>query len=167
MVYGLVFPFCAFIFKRTQMILSITFSCKLFPFPHYIIQIATYIFSVPQGYSTASFQVFGLCQTSWVQSCNQIMRVEQSVIGSHCDGMMQSICWCLLVCYRLWRHSYTALSMTNWFSWSFRIATHIHLFSDSLYYLWDSSSDDQQRNMGLYLYKHTDGDQIQLQALSR
>ena len=35
------------------------------------------------------------------------------MMGSHCDGMMRSICWCLLACYRLWRHSCTVLSMTR------------------------------------------------------
>ena len=31
------------------------------------------------------------CQTSWPQSCNQIMHVEQSMMGSHCDGMMRLV----------------------------------------------------------------------------
>ena len=34
-------------------------------------------------------------------------------------------------------------------------------------HLWDSSSDRQQRSMGSYLYKHTDGDQIHLHTLHR
>ena len=87
--------------------------------------------------------------------------------GRRIDGMMRSICWCLLACYSLWRHLCTVLSMTNWFSWSLRRETQIYLFSHSLYYLWDSSSDHQQRIMRSYLYKHTDGDQIHLQALLR
>ena len=74
-----------------------------------------------------------LCETSWGQNCNQIMRVEQSMMVSNCDGMMRSTCWCLLACYRLWRHSCTVPSMTNWFSWSLRRATEIHSFSNSLY----------------------------------
>ena len=41
------------------------------------------------------------------------------------------------------------------------------LFSDSLYYLWHSSSDHQRRSMGSFLYKNTDGDQNSLQALYR
>ena len=108
-----------------------------------------------------------LWQTSLAQNCNQIMRVEQSMMGSNCDGIMQSICWCLLACYYLWRHSCTVLSMTNWFFWSLRRTTQIHPFSDSLYYLWNSSSDYQQRSMRSYLYKHTDGNQIHLQVLQR
>ena len=50
------------------------------------------------------------------------------MMGSHCDEIMRSICWCLLACYCLWRHSCTVLSMTNWFSWSLRRTTQIHLF---------------------------------------
>ena len=46
-----------------------------------------------------------ICQTSWAQNCNQIMHVEQSMMGSHCDRMMWLICWRLLACYYLWRHS--------------------------------------------------------------
>ena len=34
-------------------------------------------------------------------------------------------------------------------------------------HLWDSSSDRQQKSMGSYLYKHTDGDQIHLHTLHR
>ena len=60
MIYGLAFPFCASIFRWTQLILPMTFGSKLFPFSHYILQIGIYISNVPQGYFGASFQVFDL-----------------------------------------------------------------------------------------------------------
>ena len=166
--YGL--RFCLSIlyiyFRWTQFILLITFGYKLFPFSHYILQTGIYIFNVPQGYFTVSFQVFDLSMPNIMgtENCNQIMRVEQSMMGSHCDGMMQSIFYVVIVCKDIWC---TVLSMTSWFSWSLRRAKHIHLFSDSLYYLFDSSRDHQLRIMGSYLYKHIDGDQIHLQAVLR
>ena len=108
-----------------------------------------------------------LCQRSWAQICNQIISIEQSMMESHCDGIIRPICWCLLAFYRLWRHLCTVPSMTNWFSWSLRRTAQIHPLSVSLYYLYDSSSDHQQRSMRSYLYKHTDRDQIHLQVLQR
>ena len=59
MVYGLAFLFRASIFRWTQLILLITFG-KLFPSPHYILQIGIHILNVPEGYFTASFQVLDL-----------------------------------------------------------------------------------------------------------
>ena len=40
-----------------------------------------------------------------------MMHVEQSMMVWHCDGMMRSICWCLLSCYCLRQHACTVLSM--------------------------------------------------------
>ena len=107
MVSGIVFPFCASMFRSTQLILPITLGSKLFPFSHYILQIWIYMSNIPERYFSASFQIFDLLMpTSWTQNCNQIMRVEQSMMVSHGDGILRSICWCLLACYRLWRHSW-------------------------------------------------------------
>ena len=116
-------------------ILCICFQMKSIDFTHNVwlqivsllalyLQIGIYIPNLPQGCFADSFQGlwFGyakhhghswVCQTSSAQNCNQVMHVEQSMIGSHCDEMMRSICWCFFACYRLWRHPCTVLLMTN------------------------------------------------------
>ena len=88
MVYSLVFPYCTSIFIWTQLISPVTFGYKLFPFSHYIRDFA---WSMP---------------TIMVTELNQIMHVEQSMMGSHCDGMMRSICWCLLASVKTSMYSF-------------------------------------------------------------
>ena len=60
MVYGIVFPFCASIFRSTQLILPITLGSKLFPFSHCFLQIWIDMSNIPQRYFSASFQIFDL-----------------------------------------------------------------------------------------------------------
>ena len=66
---------------------------------------------------TAFRPLIFLCQPSWAQNHNYVTHVEQSMMRSH-FRLQQLICWCLSTLYRLRRHPYTVLSMTNWFSWS-------------------------------------------------
>ena len=105
-----------------------------------------------------------LCQTSWAQNCNQIMHVEQSMMGSHCGRIVRPICWCLLACYLVCEGIH--VQFCQWPIDFLEVWEEQHS-TDTLILFWDSSSDHQQRIMGSCLYEHTDGDQIHPQALLR